>query len=471
MKPAMTALTDNFAEAEKNWRLKLLYQDLGIAKGNELTSTEAKYLRGLLCGFNPGKIAETCHVEADTVRQCLSKSVYRYIEDLIASKLIEQANQTAQVKNWRWVPRLLEQAGYRLPIEAEATQARSPTTPSTNRLPKAHESWNSQPDISVFYDLTHEITLLKQWALIDNCRSIVLYGLGGIGKTSLAAKLAHEIKDEFECLIWRSLRNQPAIQTFLADILDFLNCLPADQCLQTPSDHISQLLHYLQDHRCLIVLDDVQAILSSGELSGKYQAGFEGYGELLRRLEEETHQSCVVLTSWEKMREASRISGPTMPVRSYRVEGLGDEAKAILAHERLLDEARWDDLVAAYSGNPLALRIIASTIQDLFGGSVAEFLAQNTLFLGDFKYLLHQQFKRLSAIEQEVMACLAHHGHPLTLPEILAGITSQIRTSELMAVLNSLGRRSLLETAKQENITVFMLQPTIEKYVKYHSNV
>ncbi len=462
---------ENFAKAAQSWRLDQLYKDLGVAKGNELTSTEAKYLRGLLCGYSPGKIAEQCHVGADTVRQCLSRHVYRYVENLVETQLIEQANQTAQVKNWRWVPRLLEQAGYRFQEEAKVIENRQPlAVVSTNLLLKAHESWDSQPDISIFYDRTHEITLLKQWVLTDKCRSIVLYGLGGIGKTSLAAKLAHTIKDEFECLIWRSLRNRPAVKPFLMDILDFLNYLPAGQSLQTPSDYISQLLRYLQEHRCLLVFDDVQAILSIGELSGKYQAGFESYGELLRRIEEETHQSCTILTSWEKLREASRISGPSMPVRSYRVEGLGNEAKAILTHEQLLDEDRWHELVTAYGGNPLALRIIASTIQDLFGGSVAEFLDQNTLFLGDFKYLLHQQFKRLSEIEQDVMNCLAHQGHPLTLPEILTGITSEIRRSELMAVLNSLGRRSLLENAKRENTTIFMLQPTIEKYVKYHAS-
>ncbi|NEQ49751.1 MAG: AAA family ATPase [Leptolyngbya sp. SIO3F4] len=467
----MSIPSENFAKAAQNWRLELLYKDLDVAKGNELTSTEAKYLRGLLCGYSPGKIAEKCHVEPDTVRQCLSKHVYRYIENLVATQLLEQANQTAQVKNWRWVPRLLEQTGYRLQQEIEVAEPRQPLVAvSTNLLPNAHESWDSQPDISVFYDRTHEITLLKQWALTDRCRTIVLYGLGGIGKTSLAAKLAHTIKDEFECLIWRSLRNQPAVQPFLLDILDFLNYLSVGQSLQTPSDYISQLLRYLQEHRCLLVFDDVQAILSSGELSGKYQAGFESYGELLRRLEEETHQSCAIFTSWEKLREASKLSGPSMPVRSYRIEGLGDEAKAILAHEQLLDEARWHELVAAYGGNPLALRIIASTIQELFGGSVAEFLDQNTLFLGDFRYLLHQQFKRLSSIEQDVMTCLAHQGHPLTLPEILTGITSEIRRSELMAVLNSLGRRSLLENAKRGDTTIFMLQPTIEKYVKYHAS-
>ena len=328
-----------------------------------------------------------------------------------------------------------------------------------------NESWDSKPDISVFYDRTDEIAILKQWALTERCRSIVLYGLGGIGKTSLAAKLALEIKDEFECLIWRSLRNQPSVQVFLADILDFLNCLPADQCLQTTSDKISKLINYFQQHRCLLVLDDVQAVLSSGELSGHYQPGFEGYGELLRRLEEETHQSCVVLTSWENLRQISRVSNSTS-ARSYRVEGLDAAAKAILANEKLADEHLWDELITAYRGNPLALRIIAFSIQELFGGSVTEFLEQNTFFLGDLEYSLHQQFERLSILEKEVLTCLALAEYPLKVAEILGGITSQISTSELLKILTSLERRSLLEKTRSDDGTRFTLQPTVAKYAK-----
>ena len=455
-----------FAEAAQQWDLDQLYHDLGAAKREKLTRTEMKYLRGLLCGYSPGEIAKECQVAQATVSTTLSRGLYRYVENLSTSKLHEQIVQASQVKNWNWVPQLLERAGYR--FQLKATQSLITTNPLTlerHGIPHDHESWDSKPDISVFYDRIDEIALLKQWALTERCCNIVLYGLGGIGKTSLAAKLALEIKDEFECLIWRKLRNQPPVQVFLTDILEFLNCLPADQCLQTTSDKISKLISYFQQHHCLLVLDDVQAVLSSGELSGHYQPGFEGYGELLRRLEEETHQSCVVLTSWDNLRQISRVSSSSS-ARSYRVEGLGEAAKAILANEKLADEHLWDELISAYRGNPLALRIIAFAIQELFGGSVTEFLEQNTFFLGDLEYSLHQQFERLSSIEKEVITCLAFAEHPLKVAEILEGITSQISTSELLKTLTSLERRSLLEKTRSNDVTKFTLQPTVAKYAK-----
>ena len=459
----MTSSGGKFAKAAQQWNLGQLYQDLGVAKGKKLTRTEMEYLRGLLCSYSPREIADVCKVEPATVSTALSRGLYRYVENLLESRFRQQIAKASQVKNWNWVPQLLERAGYRLQQGAMVQpKVSTPFSVKLDCIPDANESWDSKPDVSSFYDRTDEITLLKQWVLTERCRNITLYGLGGIGKTSLATKLADEIKEEFECLIWRSLRNQPAIQLFLTNILRFLNCISSEECLLNSSDQITLLLKYIQQHRCLIVLDDVQAIFSSGELSGQYQTGFEGYGELLRRLEEENHQSCIILTSWEKLRESSRVSSPI--VRSYRVEGLGEHAKLILKDEQLLDENRWDDLILAYRGNPLALRIIATTIQELFDGSVEEFLSQNTLFLGDFKYLLHQQFKRLSNLEQEVMISLAMQGQPLKLVEILENIHFQVRRSELMDVLNSLGRRALLEKTKIKDDTVFMLQPTIAKY-------
>ncbi|MEM7062641.1 MAG: NB-ARC domain-containing protein [Cyanobacteria bacterium P01_B01_bin.77] len=462
----MASSGGKFAEAAQQWNLGQLYQDLGVAKGKKLTRTEMEYLRGLLCSYSPGEIADVCKVEPATVSTALSRGLYRYIENLLESRLRQQLSKASQVKNWNWVPQLLARAGYCLQQGAtEQPKVSVPFAMKLDGIPDANESWDSKPDISVFYDRNDEIALLKQWALTERCRSIVLYGLGGIGKTSLAAKLTLEIKDEFECLIWRSLRNQPPVQVFLTDIFEFLNCLPADQCLQTTSDKISKLISYFQQHRCLLVLDDVQAVLSSGELSGHYQPGFEGYGELLRRLEEETHQSCVVLTSWENFRRASRVSNSTS-ARSYRVEGLGEAAKSILANEKLLDENLWDELISAYRGNPLALRVIAVSIQELFGGSVTEFLEQNTFFLGDLEYSLHQQFERLSSIEKEVTTCLALAEHALKVSEILEGITSQISTSELLKILTSLERRSLLEKTRSNNVTKFTLQPTVTKYAK-----
>lgn len=47
-----------------------------------------------------------------------------------------------------------------------------------------HQDWGEAPDVSVFYDRSEELTTLEQWIVQDNCRLVVLLGMGGIGKAA-----------------------------------------------------------------------------------------------------------------------------------------------------------------------------------------------------------------------------------------------------------------------------------------------
>jgi DNA-binding MarR family transcriptional regulator len=103
-------------------------------------------------------------------------------------------------------------------------------------------------------------------------------------------------------------------------------------------------------------------------------------------------------------------------------------------------------------------------IQDLFGGgSVSEFLSYDTLFLGDLASLLHQHFDCLTASEQQAIAWLANTPEPADLSKIPENL--QLSPPELLKVMQSLGRRSLVETVKQNGRSHFTIGPIIREYI------
>ncbi|WP_035139974.1 NB-ARC domain-containing protein [Fischerella sp. PCC 9605] len=328
--------------------------------------------------------------------------------------------------------------------------------------------WGEAPDVSVFYGRNEELTTLWEWIVQDCCRVVLLQGIGGIGKTALAAKLAKQIQDQFEYVIWRSLRNAPAIEDFLKDLLLLFSPDQEIELTQDINQRVSQLIHYLQKHRCLVVLDNLETILKSGDRAGYYLQGYEFYGELLWRLGEDWHQSCIILTTCEKPQEIALSEGPKLPVRSLLLRGLQEEdaRKIFIAKGFSGSEDRLAEVIHLYRGNPLALQLIANLIQELFNGNVSAYLEQNTLVLSEpFNDILNQQFERLSDLEKEIMYWLAIEHQPVTPARLRENILSPPSQSKLLLALASLKRRSLIEQNPEENEASFTLQPVIMKYV------
>src|SRR5262249_11108921 len=154
--------------------------------------------------------------------------------------------------------------------------------------------------------------------------------------------------------------------------------------------------------RCLLILDNFESLLQPGQSGGDYREGYEQYGHLLQLLGEAEHQSCLLLTSREKPREMASLEGKTSPAHTPYLEGVGQiEGKKILQDKDLLgsDESLFE-LVRLYSGNPMALKLVSESIQEVFGGAIESFLQDKEIVFGDINRLVEQQFHRLSLLEQ-----------------------------------------------------------------------
>jgi len=333
-------------------------------------------------------------------------------------------------------------------------------------LNQPRQDWGEAPDVSIFYGRTEELATLETWILSAECRLVAIFGMGGIGKTALSVKLAHQIQDNFDYLIWRSLGHAPVLKDLLDYLLKFFYRRPVNYPLTEIHEKISQLIAYLRQHRCLLVLDGGERILQSGELAGQYREGYQDYGEFFRRLGEEAHQSCVVITSMEKPKEISLLEGKTMPVRSLAVADLvTTEARQVFQEKSLAEPDQWDSLISLYRGNPLALKIVATIIKDLFGGQVSEFLKQNTLVFGDISGLVQMQCDRLCDLETEILQWLAIEHQPTSLAKLRQNMMLPVSQRELLEAVASLGQRSLIEKNSDRSEALFSLEPLLMEYM------
>ncbi|MEG5044247.1 NB-ARC domain-containing protein [Microcoleus sp. B4-C1] len=362
-------------------------------------------------------------------------------------------------------------------------KVRSPKTPQ-NPQPTAKQpriDLDDAPEISTFFDRTSELSTLENW-ILGRTRLISILGLSGIGKTALTLQLIPQIQQEFDCIIWRSLHNTPPLQTLQTDIIKFLSqqqeTNPPNPPLSrggeeikppSPSPPLSKgglggVIEYLRSHRCLIILDDVQTIFSSGQLAGNYKPGYENYGAFFKQIIESCHNSCLILLSWEKPREIAALEGHQKNCQTLQLNGLGESAREIFTEKGLAESEKWSDLIDLYRGNPLWLNTVAAAIQDLFSGNVSDFLSYDSLVLGDLEYLLHQHFQRLSDSEKQVMSWLANQNKAVEISKKPALL--ELSPSEFLKAVESLRRRSLMEKVEKGDRTLFTVQPAIAEYVK-----
>src|SRR5216683_5683418 len=277
-----------------------------------------------------------------------------------------------------WLASLLQRRAAPLP-EPEAAHDAGPVPPvlrSAEMGGARRQDWGDAPDVLGFVGRLDELAMVRNWVLGQHCRVVGVLGMGGIGKTSIAAKLAKDVAPAFQRVYWRSLRNAPPVSEWLADAIGFLS----DQRRIAPEGEaarLAALLELLRDRASLLVLDNFETLLEPRQREGGYRQGFAGYGALLRAIGETSHQSCLVLTSREAPPELAVLSSHA--VRTLDLGGLGvPEGQVLLADKQLSGTAEdWANLISRFGGNGLALKLVGESIRQVFGGDIGGFLDES----------------------------------------------------------------------------------------------
>lgn len=332
------------------------------------------------------------------------------------------------------------------------------------------------PDISSFYGRAQDLADLEE--LVTKQRCISLIGVPGIGKSALAAKLITELsiksQSRFDYFFWKSVSHAPIVRDLVAELIEQIQTvnpsLTLPECTQA---RITVLIKQLQSRRCLLVLDEFDALFQKNNFEQRLE-----YETFFRRLLEDQHQSCLLLTGRVFPNEFDSLIRAKRSIQYLKIKGLDtDAAMQLLAAQGLTNPQKCHDLIKTYSGNPLELETVGERINYFFGGSTEIFFENQTTFVSsELEAMLDKMFSQvLSKIQRQIMIYLANeiasNSQSISFFKLLTNINHRhkisLSTSELVKALEKLERLSLLESIKHpitKEIT-FTLQPVIKKYI------
>jgi hypothetical protein len=230
------------------------------------------------------------------------------------------------------------------------------------------------------------------------CRILSLVGIAGIGKSSLAARLALELKEAVETAVTQTKSAYAdygkravlpiKVVSFDAEPPKFATvaqCLLGKEVIQNerwqtqPHLLVNAAIEYLQSQPCLLILDMVEEILETGH-AGEQRFQDPALAEFCDRLvKTDTMPSRVILTSQER---PPTIAQGRYLERSHlqRLSGLSEpEALALfeiwdIRANSAIKRSYLQRIARAYEGHPLALRVIAGEIlEPPFNGKVTAY--------------------------------------------------------------------------------------------------
>jgi hypothetical protein len=267
-----------------------------------LNDIQERVFRGVWEGQTYEKIAEHTSYESEYVKH-IGSQLWQKLSQALGEKVTKGNLQSVLRRKLSQIQELAASSNIseshirnkNVPADSSKLFSQGSNTQSVT-FHKRHD-WGEAINTTTFYGRTEEVVLLQQWVLEEQCRLVTLLGMGGIGKTALTQKFVEQIQDQFDCLIWRSLRQAPPLDEILSAVIKFIT---PDQDLRLPESEegkLARLVESLQASRCLVILDNMESILWGGDSddstrhrAGHYRKGYKGYGELLRYVGESSHQ-------------------------------------------------------------------------------------------------------------------------------------------------------------------------------------
>jgi tetratricopeptide (TPR) repeat protein/DNA-binding MarR family transcriptional regulator len=212
-----------------------------------------------------------------------------------------------------------------------------------------------KPTIRLFTGRERELSELSDFLTSENARIMVVHGIPGIGKTTLLAKFAQDIRDRTN-VFWYRVHEWMTLKVLLDPLAKFLSQLGRrglERFLaQNETPGIGDITNVastdLKDLSALIILDDIQkADKTVTDLLSALVGTLDGLPGIR-----------VVCASREIPSFYTRSSVFSGVVKELALEGLDKKSSVQIMKRRAIPEKYFDGLYKVTKGHPLFLELI-----------------------------------------------------------------------------------------------------------------
>lgn len=220
--------------------------------------------------------------------------------------------------------------------------------------------------------------------VLGGCRVLSIAGITGVGKSCLAKRMMIELQNDYPAIFYINFDDEQQLTDFASVAIELLrgwNETITNQDQQDPQRLLRRVVKYLQEHRCLVLIDSLERVLEGDEEKGYSYFQDNCWEQFFQSLlaSATSCPSCLILTTQDRPDQLEAIGSRNEPFyHSLDLEGLTELEQLELFHQTGLavepeapGRPYLQTIGRAYEGHPLALLVTAGEVlNEPFRGNV-----------------------------------------------------------------------------------------------------
>jgi len=295
--------------------------------------------------------------------------------------------------------------------------------------PKMLGPSKSVPKLRRFLGRHSELARVREWLASVDTQTIVIHGIAGIGKTTLAARVAQDSYDTLN-ILWYRVHSWDNLRNILTALSEYLEQLGRQRLSVYLSEHQQVVLGELSSP-LKSDLDAANALLIFDDLHESNEQML-GFMSLLQEILDDIDNVKMLVVSRKLIPFYDRKKvAIEKVVREMKLEGLDEGSAKELLEPRISDESLFKKIYESTEGHPLFLELIESK-----GATEGLLIDQHELGL----YLRDEIFSSLSERERSILGMISTFRYPCPLDALFE--MDQMLSRD---VLEDLLRRNLIK--------------------------